>query len=455
MKNLKSLIWLLLLALGLTACDPSEENTSLQRSETLQIITGETQDVTLTSATMQGTINAFSWSYTEIGIAYRLESNAQDVTYAKVTGNASAYRTFSITLNGLQPDASYIYYAYAKDTNGKLILADEQKTFRTKSPNDLMQSHVMQYVAMYDATLCWDITNKSIYNELQDATHQTSFGVAWSKNKRDLTPVGSQFNTNTATVVFNQWYKGFAKLSQLNSSTVYYYVIYLITGGEMFVSPVSSFVTMAETDFAGTTPSGLLAVDLGLPSGTKWANMNLGAENAEESGLFYAWGETTGFHSEISDGFIFNWANYKWCRGNRETLTKYCTNSDYGIIDNKALLDLADDIAYINWGDSWRMPNTDEINELIEYTENKWTTLNGVIGCRFTSTSTGNSIFLPAAGCRVSESHYDEGQNCYYWSASLDIEHPFAAYYLGYKSKVFEASLHRYYGMNIRPVLRH
>ncbi len=71
-------------------------------------------------------------------------------------------------------------------------------------------------------------------------------------------------------------------------------------------------------------------VDLGLPSGTKWATCNVGASSPEDYGDYYAWGETETKSS-------YNWSMYKWCKGSSTTMTKYCTNSYYGTVDNKTV----------------------------------------------------------------------------------------------------------------------
>ncbi|MCI7430492.1 MAG: hypothetical protein MSS84_06410, partial [Bacteroidales bacterium] len=69
-------------------------------------------------------------------------------------------------------------------------------------------------------------------------------------------------------------------------------------------------------------------VDLGLPSGTKWATCNVGASTPEEYGNYYAWGETT-------PKAYYDWSTYKWCNGSKTTLTKYNTSSSYGTVDNR------------------------------------------------------------------------------------------------------------------------
>ena len=101
-------------------------------------------------------------------------------------------------------------------------------------------------------------------------------------------------------------------------------------------------------------------VDLGLPSGTLWATCNVGASNPEELGSYFAWGETA-----TKD--FYEWSTYKWCNGSETTMTKYCTNSDYGndgFVDNKTELDFEDDAAYVNWGPSWRIPSYEQFEEL-------------------------------------------------------------------------------------------
>ena len=155
-------------------------------------------------------------------------------------------------------------------------------------------------------------------------------------------------------------------------------------------------------------------VDLGLPSGTLWATCNVGANSPEEFGHHFAWGET-----EPKD--VYDWSTYKWCNGSYTTITKYCTNSEYGyngFVDNKTELDLEDDAAYVNWGPSWCMPTVGQQQELYQNCSSVWTTKNGVNGRLFTGPN-GNTLFLPAAGGRWDGSLYYVGSYGYYWSRTL------------------------------------
>ena len=171
-------------------------------------------------------------------------------------------------------------------------------------------------------------------------------------------------------------------------------------------------------------------VDLGLPSGTLWATMNVGATSPEEYGDYFAWGETT-------PKDYYHWNTYQWCNGSSDTMTKYCTNSSYGyngFTDGKTELDPEDDAATANWGSEWRMPSEDQIQELINNCTSEWTTRNGVNGRLFTSKINGASVFLPAAGYRWGSELHFAGSYGYFWSRTLFSSYPSHAYYLSFGS---------------------
>ena len=156
-------------------------------------------------------------------------------------------------------------------------------------------------------------------------------------------------------------------------------------------------------------------VDLGLPSGTLWATMNIGANSPEDFGDYFAWGETAPKES-------FDMSSYKWCNGTWNTMTKYCTdtNTGYnGFTDGKTELDPEDDAVYVNWGPSWRMPTWEQQEELMYNCTWEWAQVNGVNGQLVTG-SNGNSIFLPAAGFRWYDHFTNASSWGYYYSRTLD-----------------------------------
>ena len=133
----------------------------------------------------------------------------------------------------------------------------------------------------------------------------------------------------------------------------------------------------------------------------------------EGYGDYFAWGET-----QPKD--YYDWSTYRWCNGDYDQLTKYCTISGYGyngFTDNLTTLLPEDDAATASWGDGWRMPTQAERQELSNNTTKAWTTQNGVNGRLFTA-SNGNSLFLPAAGCRWVGELYNAGGDGGYWSGS-------------------------------------
>ncbi len=168
-------------------------------------------------------------------------------------------------------------------------------------------------------------------------------------------------------------------------------------------------------------------VDLGLPSGTLWATCNVGANCPEEYGDYFAWGET--FSKDYYD-----WTTYKWCIGGMDGITKYSYGVN-GFADFKSELEPEDDVAYVHWGPSWRMPTLAQQDELREHCTWTWTTLNGVNGCLVTGPN-GNSIFLPAAGYRWREMLLGVGEDSdgINWSRSLNLELSEVAYCLYFNS---------------------
>ena len=186
------------------------------------------------------------------------------------------------------------------------------------------------------------------------------------------------------------------------------------------------------------------AIDLGLPSGLKWASCNVGATAPEEYGGYYAWGET----EEKSN---YEWSNYKYF-GIYDTMSKYCTSSFFGTLDNKTTLEPEDDVACVQWGGSWRMPTKDEQNELLNNCTWEWTTLNGIYGYRVTGPN-GNNIFLPVAGGRHGTEVSDQGNCAYYWSSSLYSSNSKIANLLYMSSNGCGwATDIRCYGLSVRPV---
>ncbi len=177
------------------------------------------------------------------------------------------------------------------------------------------------------------------------------------------------------------------------------------------------------------------AVDLGLS--VKWASYNVGANKPEEYGDYFAWGET-------APKDAYSWDTYKY-GSDKNDLTKYCEK------DNKTVLEPSDDAATVNWGNGWRMPTWEELQELRDRCTWTWTTQNGVNGQLVTGPN-GNSIFLPAAGEQDRRGSDNVGSAGRYWSSSR--QDPGDAYQLAFDSDAPDGKDNddRCFGYSIRPV---
>ena len=154
-------------------------------------------------------------------------------------------------------------------------------------------------------------------------------------------------------------------------------------------------------------------IDLGLPSGTLWATSNVGASKPSDYGLYFQWGDTSGYTADqVGKDKQFTWNDYKFSiDGNSSNFSKYTTTG--------ATLDLEDDAAHTNMGGSWHMPTPEQYQELIDNTTSEWTTQDGVNGRLFTSKNNGKSIFIPAAGYAWGGSVRIRGDDGSVWSSML------------------------------------
>ena len=181
-------------------------------------------------------------------------------------------------------------------------------------------------------------------------------------------------------------------------------------------------------------------VDLGLPSGLKWATCNVGASLPEEYGDYFAWGETT------------TKAEYTEDNSTTYGLSKSELQSQ-GYIDGEGNLTSQYDAARANCGGDWRMPTKSEMQELIDNCTWTWTTQNGVDGYKGKGPS-GASIFLPAAGYRNGSSLYSAGNSGIYWRSTPVGNSDLSAYSLNFNSdNHYVSSYRRYIGLSVRPVL--
>ena len=347
---------------------------------------------------------------------------------------------FSLPLFGFQPNTTYYYRAYVKTADG--IIESEVGQFQITG--------MIQEFAVYTESAT-EITESSAtlngYVTSTDGVHYCGFIL--------------NMGTYNDTIMVESFAGGsFSyQVSNLTASTTYYYQAFAIRDGWDFGQEVSFATSRATTGEL----SGHTWVDLGLPSGTRWATTNVGAENPEDYGDYFAWGETqphysvNGTDTTWLNGYEagYRWTTYRYCNGSESTLTKYCSNAEYGndgFTDTLTTLESTDDAATANWGAGWRMPTQEELQELYDNCTREWTEQNGVSGRLFTGPN-GNSIFLPAAGYRSDSSLYNAVSGGYYWSSSLN-NYPVEAWLLYFDSGYcgMYPGNNRYYGQSFRAV---
>lgn len=170
-------------------------------------------------------------------------------------------------------------------------------------------------------------------------------------------------------------------------------------------------------------------LDLGLPSGTKWACCNVGASSPEEYGTYFHWGLT-----EQTD-------KNTWYDGSQS----FRGDKDH-------------DAATANWGDHWATPSDAEAQELFDNTDWEWTTENGVKGVKYISKVEGHTnvyVFMPAAGrCRADGVSESEGKYGYCWTSSPDASNAQKAQCIHFYEWAADylSKQHRSYGQPVRPV---
>lgn len=213
-------------------------------------------------------------------------------------------------------------------------------------------------------------------------------------------------------------------------------------------------------------PNDAVAVDLGLPSGTKWANMNVGASSPNDPGGFFQWGETTNCNDTTEDVYDSN----SYTPGNTDfpgyRLEDMGMEQDPMFVDGVICWDdfsftygdiagnAKYDAATANWGEEWSMPTLDQIRELLSCCV--WTpmTLNDQMVYKIVGPS-GDSIFLPGASYRGANVEKEDVRNAVYWTSTLGPNHAVDALLLTFEPDGYHYNRlgPRYLGCNVRPVI--
>ena len=382
------------------------------------VTTASATNISSNSATVGGEVtDDGNGVIAERGVVYGTTPNPTTSNNKVVSGSGKG--SFTCNLSNLQDGVTYYVRAYAVNQKGTAY--GEEKAFTT-------MAITIPTVTTSSATSI-SYTSATVFGSVTDdgGATVTERGVVYSTT--------SNPTTSNSKVVSGSGKGSFTcNLSNLQDGVTYYVRAYAVNKKGTAYGKEKSFTTLKHE-----------YVDLGLS--VKWATCNVGANSPEEHGDYFAWGET-----EPKSTYI--WSTYKYCNGSSRSLTKYCTNSSYGTVDNKTTLELSDDAARANWGGTWRMPTDAELTELREKCTWTWTNQNGAMGYKVTSKSNGRSIFLPAAGIRNSSDAINEaGDRGCYWSSSLYTDSQDRACLVRFFStKVERYHYSRSLGFSIRPV---
>ena len=175
------------------------------------------------------------------------------------------------------------------------------------------------------------------------------------------------------------------------------------------------------------------AIDLGLPSGTLWADRNVGAKSIEDVGLYLSWGNT--------DGHVFG-TDYDFCEDYENTPGSKLEGD----------IDLEHDAARVNMGEPWQMPTSEQFQELYDNCNVEFCSVNGYRGMKFTSKINGNSVFFACSGFGNGSSWNNRGSFGYYWSSSFSSARSARRLYFYSGGVNPQDNSNRYYGFAVRPV---
>lgn len=404
----------------------------------VRIIYDDVTDITVSGATFSGRVEVIDPGVRvsrDARLFYGVKSSEGDWPPANVTSEKSLpimlydSGAYSLWYNHLSSGTNY-WYLLAVEVDGELVMGDF-RFFSTQEIQMTLSNVEASEIECGAAKLSFRLS----VNDIGNVSRTVNF--YYSPFVSDAAALLEQGSILTATPSSDGLYS--ANLKDLNRETKYYFVAVVQIYDKTVVSEVCTFTTIP-----APIPE---AVDMGLS--VKWASQNLASSSPEGAGGWFAWGDTLARAS-------FSWAEYPFCKGDYNLLTKYCTVASYGTVDNLQVLLPEDDAASVLLGGGWRIPTWEEWAELMD-TENctwQWVSQNGASGYRVTSNRTGNSIFLPAAGYRDDIASRDLSSG-YYWSATLHPTGPFYGWSMEFNSNsvVGRRPHGRCKGLSIRPVL--
>ena len=412
---------------------PSCQQIPVEIPDNSVAVTGEASHISCRNAQLSGKLNLPQASSTNLSFGVLYSTSSDVLLNSAIQLEAKQFDAeynFTVETAVLEPETMYYYRSYIIQNDE--VEYGQIQSFTTLAVSSLIQTLDAGNINPKDATL-----NASL--NLTDCRYESlEYGF-------ELAPEGGQTITLTSD---NHADNSFSyQADNLSHNTKYSYAAYVKLDDKVYKGEPKTFSTLESP-----TPT---LVDLGLS--VKWASCNLDASKPTEYGGYYQWAGTT----DVSDtGIYLYWDKCPYHTGTFSSSgwTKYNSNSSYGTVDNKTVLESTDDAASVALGGKWRIPTDKEWEELRNTDNCSWTwmTIEGVNGYKVQSKKSGytdNWIFLPAAGFRDIDTLYDVGSYGSYWSSSLFTGNPLSAYFMFFDSiSVSRNYSYRFHGQSVRPV---
>lgn len=320
----------------------------------------------------------------------------------------------------LLPDfATCIRYGEAKkfiDSNVELSNFEQVKCIKNGSKYNVQFTIDASIPGLFDDLANWGFDVKTKSGNYEKRYYSNDVNVTGTY----IPPTQKSFTCDVEIIESDIEYLNDERLSEI---TITPFIAYMNSLPSMtFFDEEKYHLTITETDNICPDNNHPHAIDLGLPSGTKWACCNVGASSPEQYGGYYAYGET-------SEKSVYNEDTYSYVNiGSDIAGTSY-------------------DVAHVRMGGSWRMPSAVQQHELIGNCTRTFTQQNGVYGILLTGNN-GGQLFLPAAGYRLGSGLYNAGSYGYYWSSARNGAHSIGFYSGGWDWHGYRSSC----GFSVRAV---
>ena len=386
-----------------------------------------------------------SFAFATQGQMYKLNtknsvSSVFDEFYAKLVTGELVAEGYNITFTEVESGASYTFDGLWRDATVDLQAATYKVVGTSSAPGLNTQEKCSLF---FDETI-------TITNQMEDiilTAYYDCFLFVMTSSKLDYVDRCYPFAAKYWYTFVNGSFEGTLTGAHKDGSKFSVEMgEYAFEKGKYYIYDDVSINEYNVTYLLPTMDDGLANlgyVDLGLS--VKWAAKNIGAENPEDGGEYYAWGE-------ISTKNNYGWETYlRHSNGSESSITKY-NNAD-----GLTILDSSDDVATVRLGSPWRMPTYEEFAELIDACEAEWhSNYNGSSGYLFTA-SNGNSIFFPAAGFMYGNWNRFNGTTGDYWSKTRIKSYEVRAYYMTFAPDLTpyiktDSDCGRDLGRMIRPV---